>query len=99
MKKLLLVEILQELKTMHARQLQLGSELNFIKQQNQKIMSKQDELNASLQEINDATTAIAARLQALIDGGADNVTEESLQALQADADALKAIGTPPAPSA
>ncbi len=59
-------------------------------------MSKQDELNAAIQEIQDSTTAIAARIQAFIDAGADNVTEESLQSLQSEADALKAIGTPTA---
>lgn len=88
MKKILLTQILQHVS-------QLGIDISKIKKQLTKIMSKQDELNAALAEIGAATDAIAARLQALIDGGADNVTEESLQALQADADALKAIGTPP----
>lgn len=71
-----------------------GNQFSQILNQLNTIMAKQDELNAALAEISDATTAISARLQTLIDGGADNVTEESLQALQADADALKAIGTP-----
>lgn len=58
-------------------------------------MSKQEQMDAALAEINDATSAIAARLQALIDAGADSVTQASLDALQADADALKAMGTTP----
>jgi hypothetical protein len=59
------------------------------------IMSKQDEINAAIAEISDATTAIAARIEALINGGLDTITEESLAALQVEADALKAIGNPP----
>lgn len=70
----------------------------IIKKQN-KMATKQEQLQASLDEIAQATTDIANRIQALIDAGADSVTQESLDALQADADALRNIGTPPAPEA
>ncbi len=92
----MLTQILIELKHISMHVLQINSEINNLKNQNHKIMSKQDELNAAIQEIQDSTTAIAARIQAFIDAGADNVTEESLQSLQSEADALKAIGTPTA---
>lgn len=59
------------------------------------IMTKQEQMDAALMEIKTATDAIAARLQKLIDAGADNISQESLNALQADADALKAMGTIP----
>ncbi len=63
------------------------------------IMAKQEQMDAALQEIADATTAIGNRIQAFIDAGTDGITQASLDTLQADADALKALGTPPATGA
>ncbi len=57
------------------------------------IMAKQDQLQLILTELEAATTAIAARIQALIDGGVDNITQASLDQLQSDADALKTMGS------
>ncbi len=58
-------------------------------------MAKQDQINATLTELNDATNAIAAKIQKLIDGQnpGDPVSQESLDALQVVADQLKAMGT------
>lgn len=68
----------------------------FLIIQNLIIMSKQEDFDAALAEIADATTAISARIQAFIDAAAngDTISTESIAALQADADALKALGTP-----
>lgn len=94
-KKILLTQILQQNAHILQHVLQLGIDISKVQKQLKKIIMKQEQLDAVLTEINDATNAISARLQALIDAGADNVTQASLDALQADADALKAIGTPP----
>jgi septal ring factor EnvC (AmiA/AmiB activator) len=74
--------------------------LKLLSEQKQKlntIMAKQDQINASLAELNDATNAIAARIQALIDAqnAGDPVSQESLDQLQAVADQLKAMGQNP----
>lgn len=76
------------------KQLFIIHQLFHLKNQNKKIMSKQELMDAALAEINDATNAISARIDAFIAANADNVSAESLAQLQADADALKAIGTP-----
>lgn len=92
-------DIKKDVKTLHEQQRHLLNQNKTIITKQNKIMTKQEQLQASLDEIAQATTDIGNRIQALIDAGADNVTQESLDALQADADALKAIGTPPAPEA
>lgn len=55
-------------------------------------MSKEDQIKASIQELDEATNAIAAKLQNAIDAEKDNVSAESLAALQSVADQLKALG-------
>lgn len=59
-----------------------------------KIMAKQDQINATLGQLNEATNALAAKIQKLIDGqtAGDPVSQESLDALQAVADQLTAMG-------
>ena len=69
-----------------------------------KIMAKQDQINATLDQLNTATNALAEKIQKLIDGqtAGDPVSQESLDALQAVADQLSAMGadaTDPIPTA
>lgn len=45
---------------------------------------------------NDETNVLAAKLDALIAGGADDVTPEQIAGLQAISDRLKALGADPA---
>lgn len=58
--------------------------------------TKQEQMDAALLELKDDIAAIATRIQAFIDAGTAGVSDASLAELQADADALKDIGTPPA---
>lgn len=57
-------------------------------------MAKQDQANAILAELNDATNALAAKIEKLIEGQTpgDPVSQETLDALQTVADQLKAMG-------
>src|SRR5665647_2064115 len=73
------------------------NQIFHIKKQNKLIMAKQDQVDATLAELNDATNALAAKIQKLIDGQVpgDPVSQESLDALQVVADKLKAMGTDP----
>ena len=61
-----------------------------------KIMSAQDQINATIQELNDATTSISNRIQSIIAAEGNNVSSDSLTELQAVADQLKALGADPA---
>lgn len=93
-KKILLLQILQGQHALLSHVVQLGIDINNLKKQNSQIMTKQEQLQASLDELAQATTAIGTRIQAFIDAQTDNVDQASLDTLQADADALKALGTP-----
>ena len=64
----------------------------IIFKQQKKIMDKEAELLAIIQELKDANTAIAAKIQAFIDAGAGGITDQSLADLQAVADQLKGEG-------
>lgn len=61
-----------------------------------KIMNKEEQLAADIQEIRDANTAIAARIQTLIDAEADNIAQSSLDTLKSVADDLTKLGALPA---
>lgn len=61
-----------------------------------KIMTKQDQINATVQELDDASNAIAAKINAVIAAEADNVSQASLDALKSAADGLTALGADPA---
>lgn len=58
------------------------------------IMTKEEELQAAIDELNSAATAIAAKINGIIAAEADNVSEESLTALKSVADQLQALGQP-----
>lgn len=68
--------------------------LIIIIKQNLDIMAKQDQVNSIVSELNDATNALAAKIEKLIEGQnpGDPVTQESLDSLQSIADNLKAMG-------
>jgi len=63
------------------------------------VMTNQEQMQAALDEIAQATTDIGNRIQSYIDAqAAGNVTQDQLTQLQADADALKLLGNPPVTS-
>lgn len=94
----LLLAILEISISINAQLVQLNSSVASGRAEiKQGMKTMNDQVAAIDQELKDAAAAISARIQALIDAvtAAGQVTPEQLAALQADADALKAIGTPP----
>lgn len=76
---------------------QVIDDLSLIKEKLEIMATKQDQINASLTELNEATNSIANRIQGLVDQLAvdDQVSQESIDQLQQVADQLKAMGQDP----
>jgi len=91
---ILLLGILEILVSVNAQLVQLNSQAASGNDTTQKgFADMNDQLNAIDQELKDAATAIAARIDALLAAvAAGTVTPEQVAALQADADALRALG-------